>query len=113
LKFQYISLDKPVGTDCGRFLYRGCSDHVFLRAFLWRGCGLDTPVSLKWISRVLRARSQQSSRQCGRKRIKKPSCCWWMTGKPEVMPPGWQIAPDKRACIEWPSQLPGGRLLGN
>jgi hypothetical protein len=21
-----------------------------------------------------------------------------MTGKPEVMPPGWQIGPDKRAC---------------
>ena len=32
-----------------------------------------------------------------------------MTGKPEVMPPGWQIAPDKRACIDWSGQLPGGR----
>ena len=24
-----------------------------------------------------------------------------------------QIGTDKRACIEWPSQLPGGWLLGN
>ncbi len=35
--------------------------------------------------------------------------CGWLTGKPEVMPPGWQIAPDKRACIDWSGQLPGGR----
>ncbi len=29
------------------------------------------------------------------------------------MPPGWQIAPDKRACIEWSGQLPGGRRPGS
>jgi len=29
------------------------------------------------------------------------------------MPPGWQIAPDKRAYIDGSGQLPGGRLLGN
>ena len=29
------------------------------------------------------------------------------------MPPGWQIAPDKRACIDGSGQFPGGRLLGN
>jgi hypothetical protein len=27
------------------------------------------------------------------------STCARVTGKPEVMPPGWQIAP--RPCIEW------------
>jgi hypothetical protein len=36
-----------------------------------------------------------------------------MTGKPEVMPPGWRIALDKRACIEWSSPLPGGRRAGS
>jgi hypothetical protein len=35
IRFQCISLDKPVGTDCGRSQYRGCSDHAFLRAFAW------------------------------------------------------------------------------
>jgi hypothetical protein len=38
-----------------------------------------------------------------------------MTGKPEVMPPGWQIAPDKRASSDRQSlarcRLPGTNLL--
>jgi hypothetical protein len=29
------------------------------------------------------------------------------------MPRGWQIAPDKRACIAWSGHLPGGRQRGN
>jgi hypothetical protein len=28
------------------------------------------------------------------------SSAWRMTGKPEVMPPGWQNAPDKRPCVD-------------
>ena len=28
------------------------------------------------------------------------------------MPPGWQLAPGKRACIDWSDQFPGGWLIG-
>jgi len=36
-----------------------------------------------------------------------------ITRKPEVMPPGWQIAPEKRPCIDWSGQLLDCRQTGS
>jgi len=35
IRFQCISLDKPMGTDCGRAQYRRRLGHAFLGAFVW------------------------------------------------------------------------------
>jgi hypothetical protein len=37
----------------------------------------------------------------------------WRMDELTGMPPGWQIAPDKRACIDWSGHVLGGRLIGN
>jgi len=47
------------------------------------------------------------------RRTQRGEASWRMTGKPEVMPPGWQLAPDKRASIDWSGQLSGGRPTGS
>jgi hypothetical protein len=43
----------------------------------------------------------------------KPRNCDGMTGKREVDRFVRPISTEKRPCIEWPSQLPGGRQPGN